>query len=82
MVTGGRNSWPVWDEGTVAYLLGLTKSEAHARPRLRDDMKFEPPSAGQSSGAIVTWVTSIDSERLWEDFGRKLDLALREQGTK
>ena len=38
MVTGDRNTWPVWDEATVAYLLGLTKTEVHPRPRLRDDL--------------------------------------------
>jgi inosine-uridine nucleoside N-ribohydrolase len=82
IVTGDRNSWPVWDEGTVAYLLGLTKSEVHPRPRLGDDMKFEQPPAGESSASTVTWVTSIDSEKLWSDFGRKLDKSLAEQETK
>jgi hypothetical protein len=81
-VTGERDAWPVWDEGTVAYLLGLAKSEVHARPRLGDDMKFEPATAGQSSVATVTWVTSIDSEKLWDDFGRKVDRALAAQGAK
>ena len=82
MVTGDRNTWPVWDEATVAYLLGLTKTEVHPRPRLRDDLKFEHPPAGQSSGPTVRWVTWINAEKLWEDFGRKLDRALREQGTQ
>jgi hypothetical protein len=82
MLTGDRNSWPVWDEATVAYLLGLVKSEVHPRPRLRDDLKFEHPPAAQSSGPTVRWVTWINSEKLWEDFGRKLDRALPEQGTK
>jgi inosine-uridine nucleoside N-ribohydrolase len=82
MLTGDRSFWPVWDEATVAYLLGLAKSEVHPRPRLRDDLKFEHPPAGQSSGPTVRWVTWINSEKLWEDFGRKLDRALREQETK
>lgn len=81
-VTGDRNSWPVWDEGTVAYLLGLAESEVHPRPRLRDDCKFEHPPAGQSSGATIRWVTSINSNKLWEDFGRKLDKVRRERTTK
>jgi inosine-uridine nucleoside N-ribohydrolase len=81
-LTGGTNSWPVWDEATVAYLLGLAKSEVHPRPRLRDDLKFEHPPVGQSSGSTIRWVTWINSEKLWEDFGRKLDKALREQGKK
>ena len=82
MLTGDRSSWPVWDEATVAYLLGLTKSEVHPRPRLRDDLKFEHAPAEQSSGPTIRWVTWINSEKLWENFGRKLDQALREQGTK
>ena len=82
MLTGDRNSWPVWDEATVAYLLGLAKSEVHPRPRLRDDLRFEHPSSGQPSGPSVSWVTWINSAKLWEDFGSKLDRALREQVTK
>jgi inosine-uridine nucleoside N-ribohydrolase len=82
MVTRDRNSWPVWDEATVAYLLGLTTTEAHPRPRLRDDLKFDHPAAEQTSGQTFRWVTWINSEKLWEDFGRKLDRALREQGTR
>jgi len=82
MGTGDRNSWPVWDEGTVAHLLGLTKSEVHPRPGLRDDLKFDQPPAGRPPGSTFRWVTWIDSEKLWEDFGRKLDWALREEGTK
>jgi hypothetical protein len=45
-------------------------------------MKFEQPPAGESSASTVTWVTSIDSEKLWSDFGRKLDKSLAEQETK
>jgi inosine-uridine nucleoside N-ribohydrolase len=81
-VTDDRNSWPVWDEATVAYLLGLAKSEVHPRPLLRDDLKFEHPPSVQSSGPTVRWVTEINSEKLWEDFSRKLDHARRHQGTK
>jgi inosine-uridine nucleoside N-ribohydrolase len=81
-ITGGRTSWPVWDEGTVAYLLGMAKTEAHPRPQLRDDMKFEHPSADDSSGAIIQWITSIDSDKLWEDFAQKLDQAQQQQTSK
>jgi purine nucleosidase len=77
MLTGDRDSWPVWDEATVAYLLGLTKSEAHPRPRLRDDLKFEHPLAGQTSGPSIRWITWINSEKHWEDLSRKLDVARR-----
>jgi purine nucleosidase len=82
MLTGDRNSWPVWDEATVAYLLGLAQSEVHARPRLRDDLKFEHPLAGQSSGPTIRWITGINSEKHWEDFSHKLDVANRKRATK
>jgi inosine-uridine nucleoside N-ribohydrolase len=82
MVTGGRNAWPIWDEATVAYMLGLTTSEVHPRPRLRDDLQFTHSPPAQSTPPTIRWITRIDSKRLWEDFGRKLDNALREQSTK
>ncbi len=75
-VTGDPNWWPVWDEVTVAHLLGLTRSERHPRPALRDNMTFDHAPATRR-GASVTWVTSIDSGRLWADFTRKLDQARR-----
>lgn len=71
---GDRNSWPVWDEVTVAHLLGLTRSRAVPRPRLHDDLSFEHTAAG---AARLTWVTEIDSARLWKDFAGKLDRAQR-----
>ncbi len=82
MLTGDRSFWPIWDEATMAYLLGLVRIEVHPRPRLRDDLKFEHPPVGQSSGPTIRLVTWIDSEKLWEDFGRKLDWVLQGQGTK
>lgn len=75
----------------VSSILVILKAQAtgrrqerqeQPRPRLRDDLTFEHPPVGQSSGPTVRWVTWINSEKLWEDFGRKLDRALREQGTK
>jgi hypothetical protein len=36
----------------------------------------------RTSSSLAFLVTWIDSQKLWEDFGRKLDRALREQGTK
>ncbi|HZS50500.1 MAG TPA: nucleoside hydrolase [Bryobacterales bacterium] len=78
-ITGNRNAWPVWDEVTVAYLLGLTKSRVHPRPVLRDDMTFEHPASGRRAGQAareVVWITAIDAQRLWADFTYKLDRAL------
>ncbi len=68
-VTGDRHSWVIWDEVTVAYLLGLTKSEVHARPVLRDDLVFQHDAGSPQK---ITWITSIDSGRLWSDFAAKL----------
>lgn len=81
-ITGDRNSWPVWDEGTVAYLLGLTRSEVHPRPRLGDDFKFEFPPAGRPSGPPIRWITWIDSEKEWQDLNHKVDMAEQAQVTK
>jgi hypothetical protein len=66
--TGQPGTWPIWDEVTVAYLLGLTESRTYPRPVLRDDLTFDhaPPQG------TVDWITGIDSQRLWNDFRKKL----------
>jgi inosine-uridine nucleoside N-ribohydrolase len=61
--------WVIWDIITLAYVEGLTTQETYARPALSDAMQFEPGRKGES----VTWITSVDSKRLWEDFAAKLD---------
>jgi purine nucleosidase len=76
-ITGSRDAWPVWDQVTVAYLLGLTQSKKFPRPALRDDMRLVHGAAGAARGPSVTWVTSIDSERLWARFIRDLRRAVR-----
>jgi inosine-uridine nucleoside N-ribohydrolase len=76
---GDRNSWPVWDEVTVAYLLGLAKGETYPRPRMRDDMTFEHVPAAKGTASTITWVTSVDAEKLWADFVRKLDARSKER---
>jgi hypothetical protein len=70
-VGGSSTSWPIWDEVVTAYLLGLTKSESYPRPNLRDDLTFDH---AQPRGTI-TWITSIDAARLWEDLVAKLGRA-------
>lgn len=74
-ITGSRDAWPVWDQVTVAYLLGLTQSKKFPRPALRDDIIFV--HGGKARGPAVTWITSIDSERLWARFVRDLRKAMR-----
>jgi inosine-uridine nucleoside N-ribohydrolase len=61
--------WIIWDIITLAYLEGMATSETKPRPRLQDDMSF---AAGESPNT-VTWITTVDSQRLWTDFLLKLD---------
>jgi inosine-uridine nucleoside N-ribohydrolase len=67
-LTGSPGTWPIWDEVTTAYLLGLTRTETHPRPRLRDDLTFDH---SRPQGTIE-WATAIDRDRLWDDFVRKI----------
>ena len=84
-VAGDRFSWPIWDEVTVAYLLGFTHSEIYPRPALRDDMTFEHVSRAPAISQLppaqrITWITAIDADRLWGDLRHKLDRVLDTQG--
>ncbi|MCZ6795012.1 MAG: nucleoside hydrolase [Planctomycetota bacterium] len=65
----GRDAWPIWDVITVAHILGWTRWEEHARPRLREDLTFEH---GEEPGGHLRWITAVDDGRLWEDFGSRL----------
>jgi inosine-uridine nucleoside N-ribohydrolase len=66
---GRAEAWPIWDEITTAYLLGLAKSEDRPRPHLRADLTFDHSNpSGQ-----VRWITSVDSRRLWADLAGHLD---------
>lgn len=67
--TGDPTLWPIWDQVTTAYLLGLAEVEEHPRPLIRPDTSFEP---GKGEGTL-RWVTSIDHERLWSDLARLLE---------
>lgn len=72
-VTGNAKQWPVWDEVTVAYMLGMAKADQRPRPKLRPDLSFDhSPTHG-----VVTWVTSIDGNRLWTDLAHRLQRAER-----
>jgi len=67
-VTGDRRAWPIWDEVTVAVLLGRATLEDRPRPRLRDDLAFEH----RPTEARVRWVTAVDAEAHWADLAAKL----------
>ncbi len=70
-VTGDPEVWPVWDEVTVAYLLGFAQTEQRPRPKFLADLTLDHTCATGS----ITWVTSIDSVRLWENLAEKLTSA-------
>ena len=61
--------WVIWDTITLAYLLRMTSQEAVPRPALQDNMAFEHVPTGES----ITWITRLDSKRMWADFLEKLD---------
>ena len=66
--TGSPIVWPIWDEVTTAYLLGMTKTESRPRPRLRDDLTFDL----DNPRGTVEWITTIDEGRLWPDLVAKI----------
>jgi len=57
-------SWVIWDNITLAYLLGLTTQHTKPRHRLRDNMTFETINTEK----VVTWITDVDEQKLWADF--------------
>lgn len=61
--------WVIWDNITLAYVLGLTEQQTAPRPRLQDDFTFAPSSANRT----VTWITDVDEQKLWTDFLHLLD---------
>ncbi|MBX6314823.1 MAG: nucleoside hydrolase, partial [Isosphaeraceae bacterium] len=71
--TGDRSIVPVWDEVAVAYLLGLVETKTHPRPALRADGTFDH----ERPRGTITWVSTIDADRLWADLGRRLERAGR-----
>lgn len=62
--------WVIWDIITLCYLEGMTEQKEVPRPILGDDLSFEP---GKTGGQI-TWITKVDSGRLWKDFLDRIDI--------
>ena len=59
--------WVIWDNITLAYVLGMTDQRDAPRPKMRDNMTFEQgPTDGP--GRMVTWITDVDEDRMWKDF--------------
>ena len=69
--TGSPIVWPIWDEVTTAYLLGLAQVETRPRPRLKDDLTFDL----EHPKGTIDWVTSIDEGKLWTDLVAKIRAA-------
>jgi inosine-uridine nucleoside N-ribohydrolase len=61
--------WVIWDIITLAYAKGWTQQQVYPRPTLSNAMKFAHPQTDQT----ITWITHVDSRRLWADFLQKLD---------
>jgi purine nucleosidase len=62
-------TWPIWDNITLAYALNMTAQHNTPRPRMRDNMTFEP----RPDGGEVTWITDVDENQLWSDFLKLVD---------
>lgn len=62
--------WVIWDTVVVADLLGFTRTKTYARPALNlTDLTFSFPKTEKT----IRWITSIDQQRMWPDFVRRLD---------
>ena len=61
--------WIIWDTIVMAYEQGLTTQQQIPRPRLPDSLAFEKVDTNQT----ITWITGVDSTRMWADFAHKLD---------
>lgn len=65
----GHQKWVIWDAIVVGHLLGFTRTETRARPKLKtEDVTFIHDSAG-----TLNWITSLDERQMWADFITKLD---------
>lgn len=62
-------SWVIWDIIVLANEEKMTTQKEIARPRLADDLSFQPGPPGKT----ITWITSVDSKSLWANFLRYLD---------
>ncbi len=66
----GPETWVVWDEAVVAYALGMARGHEVPRPRLQSDLSF----AHAETARQITWLTEIDTERVWLDLTKKIDV--------
>lgn len=57
--------WVIWDIITLAYLDGITQQKEIGRPVLTDDLALQ---TSDKDAKKATWITSVDSRKLWEQF--------------
>ena len=62
-------TWVVWDEVVVAYALGMARGNEVPRPQLQADLSFSHPETSRR----MTWLTEIDTDRVWLDLTKKMD---------
>jgi hypothetical protein len=65
--------WVIWDNITLAYVLGMTKQHTLPRPKMHDNMTFESSKTDRS----VTWITDVDEQVMWSDFLKLVDVYQR-----
>ncbi len=70
--------WIIWDTITLAYVEGMTTQKAYPRPHLKDNMTFDHIKTDRT----ITWITEVDSKRMWADFLQKLDTYQRSHEVK
>jgi inosine-uridine nucleoside N-ribohydrolase len=61
--------WVIWDDITLAYVLGMTTEHTLPRPRMKDNMTFEQVKTGET----ITWITDVDEQQMWTDFFKLVD---------
>ena len=69
LTTGDGARWPIWDEVTTSYLLGMTEFDDYPRPTMREDMTFVHDE-GTHLG--IRWITAVDQAALWADLAASL----------
>jgi inosine-uridine nucleoside N-ribohydrolase len=65
--------WIIWDLITLAYVDGLTEQRVVPRPVLKDNLTFEHPATDET----LTWITGLDTKRVWAEFVERLDFYQR-----
>ena len=66
--TASVGRWPIWDEVTVAHILGMTEVDVRHRPSLRSDLSLDH----SGTRGTVRWIREVDSERLWIDLAENI----------